>query len=255
MNILLIEDEAPAARRLQSLLQECDPGIQVLSVIDSVDASVKWLQGNPHPDLIFMDIQLADGLSFEIFNKAKISAPVIFTTAYDEYSIKAFKVNGIDYLLKPLEKEELHKSLHKFKTLQNHFANTCPDVDIQALINSLADLKKNYRSRFLVKLGDRLISVETENIAYFTTDEKLTFLVTSENKKYPLDFSLDELDPMLNPQNFFRLNRQYLANIQSIKNISNYFNGKLKILLLPETHREVLVSREKSSAFKEWLNT
>lgn len=252
MNILIIEDEAPAARRLQQLIKDCDPNYIILSVIDSIENAVKWLSSNNSPDLIFMDIQLADGLSFEIFNRFTVVSPVIFTTAYDEYALKAFKVNSIDYLLKPIEKDDLIRSLEKLKTLKKPLKAAASQISMDALLETLK-MHKNYKSRFLVKIGEKLVSISIENIAYFISEDKLTFLVTNENKRYPLDYSLDDLDTMLDPKFFFRLNRQCLAKINAIQSIHNYFNGKLKLFLTPTTAKEIIVSREKASHFKQWL--
>lgn len=251
MKALIVEDEAPAARRLQQLIKENVPFLEVLAIADGINMAVKWLNSNPPPDLIFMDIQLADGLSFEIFSKTNISSPVIFTTAYDEYALKAFKVNSIDYLLKPIEKEDLVRSIDKLKRLKKQLL-TSETFPIEALLETLK-LNKNYKSRFLVKIGEKLVSVSIDSIAYFISEDKLTFLVTTENKRYPLDYSLDDLDNMLDPKFFFRLNRQCLAKINSIQSIHNYFNGKLKLFLIPPTPKEMIVSREKSAPFKQWL--
>lgn len=250
MNVLIIEDEQPAARRLQKLLEEVDASIIVLDIIDSIEASVKWLNNHHFPELIFMDIQLADGLSFEIFKQVKVTTPVIFTTAFDEYSLRAFKVNSIDYLLKPMDKDQLENSLKKYKDLKSQFSKF--EFPIESLFQSLK-YSKEFKSRFLVKLGERLISISTEKIAYFLSEEKLTFLITNENKKYPIDYSLDELEPLIDPKQFFRLNRQLLAQISSIQSIHNYFNGKLKLFLAPDLNKEVVVSREKATLFKQWL--
>ena len=251
MKVLIIEDEAPAARRLITLIKEYDSTIEVVDTIDTVEASVKWLNNHEQPSLIFMDIQLADGLSFEIFNKVKINTPIIFITAYDEYSIKAFKVNSIDYLLKPLDKDSFNAAMEKYKSLKNIYSDES-SLNFSDLLANISG-KKHYKSRFLVKLGERLISVNVDNIAYFTTEDKLTFLITKENKKYPMDYSLDDLDTMVDPEIFFRLNRQFLSKIASIQSIHQYFNGKLKLTLNPMINKDVIVSREKAGPFKQWL--
>ncbi|MBX2843825.1 MAG: LytTR family DNA-binding domain-containing protein [Flammeovirgaceae bacterium] len=255
MKVLLIEDEAPAARRLQKLLMEIDPDFEVLDIIDSVEDTVKWLNIHQHPELIFMDIQLADGLSFEIFEQVKITQPVIFTTAYDDYMLQAFKVNSIDYLLKPINKYELLKSIKKLKEIKQVYAEEPkPTIDITALIDSLKQPSKSYKSRFLVKIGDKLISVPEEEIAYFTAEDRSVLLVTSKNKKYVMDHTLDELEQQLNPDKFFRLNRQFLARITAIREIQNYFNGKLIVFLQLESSQNITVSREKNPIFKKWLD-
>ncbi|NJK84365.1 MAG: response regulator transcription factor [Bacteroidia bacterium] len=253
MKALIIEDEAPAGRRLKKIIEEIDPGFKILDVIDSIESSVKWLKNHHMPDMIFMDIQLADGLSFAIFDQVEIQAPVIFTTAYDEYTLKAFKVNSIDYLLKPIDKEELKVSIRKFEQLKNQFAQV-PSPNLETLLKSLHLDKKEHKSRFLVRLGERLVSVPEHEIAYLYAEQKIVLLITNQNEKYAVDYSLDELEALLNPEVFFRLNRQFLARVQSIGSIYHYFKGKLKVKLLPEINQEVIVSREKSPFFKQWLD-
>ncbi|MCU0447451.1 MAG: LytTR family DNA-binding domain-containing protein [Microscillaceae bacterium] len=257
MQVLIIEDEAPASRRLKNLIQEIDNQINIVSIIDSIEETIEYLKSNPTPALIFMDIQLADGLSFSIFEQIKVEAPIIFTTAYDEYTMQAFKVNSIDYLLKPIKKEELTASLQKYQSFKNQFSQSLDNqgINLQTLLKSFQNkVVKEYKSRFLVKLGERLISVPESDIAYFHADSKIVLLVTRDHKKYALDYSLDELENQLNPTNFYRLNRQYYVHFESIQAVHNYFNGKLKIILRPETKEEVTVSREKSSDFKQWLD-
>ncbi len=253
MNVLIIEDEAPAARRLQKLLLETDPAINILSSVESIEAAVNWLNANPHPDLLFVDIQLADGLSFEIFNKVKILSPVIFTTAYDEYALKAFKVNSIDYLLKPIDSEELKKSFYKFRMLKERFSigtqANGPSLDIL-----IQQLMPEYKSRFLVKSGQRLIPVATEEIAYFYTEDKMVLINTFQNNIYTVDYTLDQLVGLLNKKEFFRINRQFILRINAIKGISSHLNGKLKIQATPPINGEIIVSREKSTEFKNWLD-
>jgi DNA-binding LytR/AlgR family response regulator len=253
MRVLIIEDEAPAARRLQKLLKESGYDIEVLAEIESIEQAVRWLESNTAPDLILMDIELADGLSFEIFSQTVIYTPVIFTTAYDEYALQAFKVQSIDYLLKPIDIQELKRSLAKFSDLKQHFSSASPQFDLSSLMQAFQNPTKEYKSRFLVKLGDRLIPVATNEVAYFQAEEKIVVLVTIENKKFAVDYSLDWLEQELNPKEFYRLNRQYITHLQAIKGIHQYFNGKLKINLQPDTKSEVTVSREKSAEFKRWL--
>ena len=254
MKVLIIEDEAPSARRLRKLIEEYDQEIEVLDVTDSIESSVNWLTTHEAPEIIFSDIQLADGLSFEIFNRIKINTPVIFTTAFDEYSIRAFKVNSIDYLLKPIEKEDLFNSLEKYKTLKKQLGSTASSApDITSLLEQLLPVS-NYKNRFLVKLGEKLLSLTTDQIAYFHSEEKLTLLVTKENRKYPIDYSLDDLEKILQPNSFFRINRQFIANIEAINSTHSYFNGKLKLFLTPDSGKETIVSRDKASEFKDWLD-
>jgi two-component system LytT family response regulator len=253
MHVLIIEDEAPAARRLEQLIRQYDSTVSVSGVLESVGAAVRWLSSHPAPDLIFMDIQLADGISFDIFRQTEVKTPVIFTTAYDEYALQAFKVNSIDYLLKPIEQESLNESMRKYYQLKEQFIQPEPAL-LRDLMQSLQGGQKAYKSRFLVKLGDRLVFIFTQQVAYFMAEDKLVFIVTSDNKKYNTDYSLDELENLLSPNDFFRINRQYITHIQSIKNIHHYFNGKLKLNLHPEPAQEVLISRERAALFKKWLD-
>jgi DNA-binding LytR/AlgR family response regulator len=252
MKILSIEDEMPASSRLKKILQDFKPETEVLAILDSIEASVHWLQTHPTPELIFMDIQLADGLSFGIFEQIEVKTPVIFTTAFDEYTLKAFKVNSIDYLLKPIDIEELKQSLQKFEQLQERFVP--PKLPLEELLNAMQKDKPAYKSRFLVKLGERLIAVPQDNIAYFFAEQKVVLLITEDSKKYALDYTLDELETMLNPNDFFRLNRQFIAKFTAIRQIHQYFKGKLKVEIQPTIDKEILVSREKASVFKEWLD-
>jgi DNA-binding LytR/AlgR family response regulator len=201
-----------------------------------------------------MDIELSDGQSFEIFNQVPVTSPVIFTTSYDEYAIRAFKVNSIDYLLKPVKIEELKAGIEKLKNLSHHLPSpSIPPFQIDQLIEVLRQPKKEFRERFLVKAGQRLVSVETEDIAYFYFTNRVTYIKTWKNEKYILDYNLDELEQMLEPQTFFRANRQFILHIRSVKNIHTYFNHKLKLTLQPPADEEVLVSREKATEFKLWM--
>lgn len=251
MKIVIIEDEAPAARRITQLIKECRPDAEILGPLDSVEAAIEWCSTHAAPDLAFMDIQLADGLSFEIFEATTIKCPVIFTTAYDEYAIKAFKVNSIDYLLKPINKVELAAAFDKFDQLK---ANATPAVDISELVKNFSR-QNDYRTRFLVKQGQRLIPIDSKNVAYFFAEDKLVFLVTNDNHKYIVDYTLEQLEGQLNPQNFFRANRKVITTLGAVKDIHLSFNGKLKLYLKPDFtgKEEIFVSRERASDFKDWL--
>ncbi len=254
MNILIVEDEPRAARNLQGMLQQIDASIDVPARLESIAATVRWLQQHPPPDLILMDIQLADGLSFEIFNQTEVNAPVIFTTAYDEYAIRAFKVNSIDYLLKPVRREDLARALQKWEKLKHQYAM---GGGMHAVESMLADLLQNqhrYRSRFLVKSGQTFVSVPVKEVAYFFTDRKLTFLMTQQGKKHIVADPLDRLGEQLDPRRFYRLNRGFLASLDSIGSVSTYYTGKLKLRLKPPVEGDVVVSREKATAFKQWLD-
>ena len=212
MNVLLIEDEELASERLKRLLNETDPSLHIAGMTDSIESSVAWLLANPAPDLIFADIQLADGSSFEIFNKVHVKSPVIFTTAYDQYAIDAFKFNSIGYVLKPIKKTELEQALQKFRQLQQATPAT-PVIDYQALANALGNRAAEYQKRLVIKFGQTIRTIEISEIAYFYTEEKITFAVTKEGKKWPLDHTLDELEMMLDPAQFFRINRQFIVLI------------------------------------------
>ncbi|WP_420147162.1 LytR/AlgR family response regulator transcription factor [Spirosoma sp.] len=276
MTILIIEDEEPTARKLQRLLTDVAPTTRVVGMTVSVEESVDWLRINPRPDLIFMDIELADGQSFDIFNRIAVTSPVIFTTAYDEYAIKAFKVNSIDYLLKPVKEADLRQALDKLQQLKNVLtgsenkagANTL-EVSITNLLQQLQQAVPattpaisatpaqstlpSPRDRFLIRQGQRLFSVSTDEVAYFFSRNKLSFLKTRDDHEWLVDYTMDELSQMLDPRRFFRLNRQVLAELRAIDKVHLYFNGKLKINLRPAFEEEVVVSRERAGDLKSWL--
>ena len=254
MKVLIIEDEAPAARRLQQLLEAHDPTIQVIAVLDSIEDAVQWLKAFPHPELIFMDIMLADGQSFEIFEQVDVRAPIIFTTAYDEYAIRAFKVNSIDYLLKPIEPMLLAQALNKYRFISQSPGNIREVME--SLLNQAkgADTRPAFKNRFLIRSGAQFISVEASEVAWFSFEDKLTFLYTTKKKRYVLDHALDELEKLVDPYLFFRLNRQYIASFGAIRSIHNYFNGKLKVYLTSEPENGIVVSKERAHALKLWLN-
>jgi DNA-binding LytR/AlgR family response regulator len=250
MKILIVEDEELAVKKLQKTLLAVDASAEVIGTTDSIKATVEWLQEHPQPDLILMDIELADGQSFEIFNLAEVKSPVIFTTSYDEFALKAFKVNSVDYLLKPIQKEELQAALDKFKKLKS---NT--DVNIDSLVKELQHKlqPKEYRKRFLVKLGQKLVSVEIGEIAYFYSDGRLNFFKTFDNKKFVVDYTMDELDDMLDPKVYFRTSRSFYVSVNSIEKIDDYFGNRLILGLKPAVDKEALVSREKVTEFKKWM--
>lgn len=249
MKLLLIEDEIPAAERLKQLILESEPSAEIVDVIDSVEDAITWLQAPKEIDAVFMDIHLADGESFQIFKEVDIQVPVIFSTAYDQYAIRAFKVNGLDYLLKPVDKAELKNALDKVKRQGKNAIN------INEAIKELKiDLqKKTYKERFLVKIGDQLNFVKVENIAYFMSEEGATFIVTKDQHRFLLDYTLDELSEILNPASFFRINRKFYIHLDAIHKMVSYKNSRLKIDLIPSANTEVIVSRERVSDFKHWL--
>lgn len=248
MKILIIEDEITAYERLCKLVLEVEPTAEILDHVDSIDSGVLWLQSHPEPDLILSDIHLADGSSFMIFDRVKVKCAIVFTTAYDEYALKAFKLNSIDYLLKPIEKDELRAALYKFK---NYSSRTSDQV--HSVLTSLLHTQKSYKERFLVKMADRLIPIPTREVSYFVSEDKYVFLYYKD-KKYPVDYTLEELEGLLDPQCFFRLNRKITAQISAIAKISNHLNGKLKVELDPNYQEEVYVSRERAAEFKAWLD-
>jgi DNA-binding LytR/AlgR family response regulator len=253
MTILIIEDEEPAFRRLQKMLKELEPDHTMLNQIVSVSSAVKWFKENEAPDLIISDIQLSDGVSFEIFKQVDIKCPVIFTTAYDQYAIEAFKVNSIDYLLKPVKKEELEKAVAKFKAISPAMA-AAPAIDINKLLQSLQPATgTEYKKRFVVRYGEHIKTIDIEEVVYFYTEDKASFLCTKDARRFVVDFNLDTLDSMLDPKVFFRINRQYIISIHSIAEMFAYSKSRVLIKLNPAAKHETIVSTERSADFKLWL--
>lgn len=251
--ILVIEDEKPAAEWIRQLILKFDPQSTILATLDSVQSSKEWFQQNPPPDLAFMDIQLADGLSFAIFDRVQVPCPVIFTTAYEEYAIKAFKVNSIDYLLKPIAYSDLEAAFLKFRK-QSSRDQQVPVVTADLLLKVQEMLKKQYKTRFVIKVGEHLKSIAVEEISFFYSLDKATFLCTSDFKTYLVDYSLDRIEEMIDERMFFRINRQYILNNNSIADIVVYSNSRLKIKLKKPGEEAIIVSRDKVPAFKEWLD-
>lgn len=249
MRILIIEDEQHAGERLRQLLFGFDMEVEVLPILESVKEAVQWFQNNIAPDLLLLDIHLADGSSFEIFNKVTIDCPVVFTTAYDQYALKAFEVNSVDYLLKPIDKGDLNRALKKFEKQYGKKDN----FDYSALTQLIKGPSENYKQRFLVNKGSSLVPVNTNEIAYIHTDNGLVFLNTLSGAKYVLNYKLEELEQMLDPKAFFRANRQFITSSISIRKVHPFFNGKLKIEVKPAYDAEIIVSRLKASGFKTWL--
>lgn len=251
MNILIIEDEDAAASRIERMLKEIDPGINIAGVTESIVQSIEWLSSNPAPDLILADIHLADGPSFEIFRQAKVQSPVIFTTAYDQYAIKAFKFNSIDYLLKPIKKAELEESIAKYKQLHRHAAPAT--IDYRQLLSALSPKPHGQQKRLVIRYGQTIKTVEIADAAYFYTEEKVTYVCTLDNKRLPVDHNLDELENILDPAQFFRINRQFIININAIESMYSYSKSRVKINLDPPSKIETIVSTERSADFKVWL--
>ena len=252
MNILIVEDEPEAAARLSKLLQELRPDVVIVASLDSVQGAVKWFSENPSPDLAFMDIQLADGLSFEIFEKVEVKVPVIFTTAYNEYALKAFKVNGIDYILKPLDKNEVAAAFKKYESLTGQAPTR--DKMIESIGAAMQMLTKRYKERFVIKVGEHLRSVEVSDILYFYSLEKTTFAQAADGRKHILDFTLDQLEGLLNPVRFFRINRKYIVAVGSIRDMISHTNSRLKLLLKASDDDDIIVARERVQEFKDWLD-
>jgi DNA-binding LytR/AlgR family response regulator len=253
MNVLIIEDEILAAERLAELLVKYDTTIQVLDILDSVEDTVEWLLTNPLPDLILMDIHLSDGLSFNIFNQVPVHSPIIFTTAFDQYAIQAFKVNSIDYLLKPVSFVNLAQSMQKWKTLASgHYL--WGTTNLQKVAETLLKQNRNYKTRFLVRYGDHILFKNTNEVASFYADGKIAYLITNEGKRFIIEYTLEELEDLLDPDLFFRLNRKVIAQLHSIKHIRAYLHGRLKVALQPGLDFDVIVSRERVTDFKAWLD-
>ena len=248
MKVLIIEDEKIFANNLEQILKNIDDSIIVQAKIGSVEETVIWLQEN-QTDLIFLDIHLSDGLSFEIFEQVKITTPIIFLTSYDQYAIKAFKLNSIDYLIKPINIEELVQAIEKYKSLKQS-----PIIDYQQIINLLGNKQPEYKKRFLAHFADKIKSIETNEIAYFYFAERDTYLCTFDGKKYSIEFSLDKLETMINPDKFFRINRRYIINIKAISNMFTLSKSKIKVELKPPADDDTVVSLSKSSGFRRWLS-
>tara|TARA_R110002049_G_scaffold309026_2_gene516015 strand:+ start:3692 stop:4447 length:756 start_codon:yes stop_codon:yes gene_type:complete len=250
MNVLIIEDEKPAARRLNRLLAELD--VTVSTMLHSVEESIAWFTVNKHPDLIFLDIQLSDGLSFEIFKKVDVKSAIIFTTAYDEYALQAFKLNSIDYLLKPIDDEELETAVKKYREVNVSSRKISVDFDdIKRLL--VNPIERDYKKRFTVKVGQHIKILNADEIECFYSENKGTYAATSDGRNYLLDVTLEHLEAELEPKTFFRVSRKFYVNINFIKDIISYTNSRLKIILEKYNEGEIIVSREKVKDFKLWL--
>ena len=254
MNVVIIEDEHLTAERIATLLRQIDPEIKVLSIIDSVRRAVEWFKSNPKPDLVFMDIQLADGLSFDIFDTVKIEAPIIFITAFQEYAIKAFKVNSVDYLLKPVSEEDLRAALDKYRRYYNRELSI-PHIGGDLLQNIREIISKPYKSRFMVRVGDHIKTVDVEHILYFYSLQKGTYIHTSHKRNYVIDYTLGALEEMLDPLLFHRINRRYLITHKAISDVVTLSSSKLKVILEHSDDDDIYISRERVASFKEWLDS
>ena len=254
MRVLVVEDEKSAAKRLLKLLKDIDPAIEVIGIIDTVKGTTSWFGKNSAPDLLFLDIQLADGLSFDIFEQTQISCPVIFTTAYDQYALKAFEVYSIDYLLKPIDKEKLLRSLDKFKNMVRG-ANKTASVDLGTLQNALELMQgRKYKERFIVKYGEHIKSFPVENIVGFYSEEKISFFRNNDGRKYVVDYTMEQIEGLINPDFFFRINRKYIINLSGIEDVVVYSNSRLKLKVQHFNDHDLIVAREKVQEFKKWLD-
>ena len=248
MNCLIVEDEKVAAERLVGLIKKYDPSIDISEIVQSVKNAVLWLNTHQAPELIFMDIQLADGLSFEIYEQTIVKTPVIFTTAYDEYALKAFKVNSIDYLLKPIDQHELNNAIDKFKASNKH-----KEIPAQVFDNILNSLTKNYKNKFVLKVGEHIKVFTLEDVQCFYSMEKYTFLQNNSGRDYAINYTLDQLEDLLDPAQFFRINRKFIVSFSAISDIISYSNSRLKVKLSSNESDDLIVSREKVQDFKKWL--
>lgn len=252
MKVVIVEDEIAASDNLIHLINSIDPSIEVLKVLDSVKASIEYFSNTNDADLIFMDIHLADGISFEIFEAITPAAPIIFTTAYDQYAIKAFKVNSIDYLLKPIDEEELENAIQKFK---NESSKDKSNTQIDGLLELLQNKSKSYKKTYLVHHRDELLPIKTDDIAYFYIENSIVKGVTNTNKSYVIDKKLEDIENELNPNHFHRVNRQFIINKEAIANVKFYFNGKLVINIKPAFTDRIVISKAKASEVKNWINS
>ena len=255
MRVLIIEDEKPAQRLIQDILQELKIEIEIIACLDSIKSSVEWLKENRHPDIVLLDIQLSDGLSFEIFKQIDIESMIIFTTAYDEYAMQAFKVNSLDYLLKPIEKDELESAFEKYSKYNKQFIkekNSLTNFD--ELASLIKNEKQEYRKRFLIQSNESFFYLPVEQIALFYSMQGITFAVTFEKREYPINLSLESLKEQLNPGIYFKINRQFILNIEAIKKVHTFFQGKLKLETQPSHADDIIVGKDKAAAFKRWID-
>jgi two-component system response regulator LytT len=255
LKVLIIEDEIPAQRLLKETLQEVAITTEVIGCLNSIKSAVAWFQNNEHPDIVLLDIQLSDGLSFDIFKQVNIESLIIFTTAYDEYAIQAFKVNSLDYLLKPIEKDELQTAFEKYNQYNKQYIQEQnSNIDFKELASLIKSEKPNYRKRFLIQSNESFFHLPVEDIALFYSMQGITFAVTFEKREYPVNFSLGNLKDQLQPDNFFKINRQFIVNIDAIKRVHSYFNGKLKLEIKPSHAEDVIIGKDKAASFKRWMD-
>jgi len=251
LKAVIVEDENIASRRLAQLVGELVPEIEIVAQLTSVESALEWFQQHAMPQLIFLDIQLNDGYGFDILDQFEEHPPIIFTTAYNEYAIRGFKYNGLDYLLKPIDKKDLKIALDKFRKTTNEVSDAWGDDKIEQIKNIF---HKEYKHRFMVKVGNQFKSFNVDDIAYFKSQEGLIFLKDYTGKSYPVEYSIDQLENILNPVQFFRINRKFMVSVKAVDEIHTYFNSRLLIKLSPREEEQVIVSRERTSNFKRWLD-
>jgi DNA-binding LytR/AlgR family response regulator len=253
MRVLIVEDEKAAVRRLKRLLEELNKSIEVIGITDTIKETADWFVRNEMPDLAFFDIQLADGISFEVFNRVEIDCPIIFTTAYDQYALKAFEVNSIDFLLKPIDKEKLLKAIRKFEKLTGKEDKNPIDRNLLSEVQNMIR-GRSYKERFVVKYGERLKSIPVQDIGYFKSEMKATYIITYDNQKYLIDPSLELVESMIDPIRFFRINRKYIIPFHSIQDMVSYSSSRLRVRLKSIDDPDMIVAREKVAQFKKWLD-
>jgi DNA-binding LytR/AlgR family response regulator len=255
MKVLIIEDELPTQRMLADLVNEVEPAAEIVGAIDSVQESVQWLKTNPHPEIILMDIQLSDGISFEILKQVPVTSMIIFITAFDEYAIQAFKVNSLDYLLKPVDSGELKKAFEKYGSYSRNFLkHKNSEPNFEEIVSAIKNASPNYRKHFLIKTHESFFRLAAGDVAFFYSTNKITFAVTFLRREYPLDISLDNLREQLDPEQFFKINRQVIVNSVAIENIHAYFQGKLVVETRPRHSEKIIVGKDKAAEFKRWLD-
>jgi two-component system LytT family response regulator len=251
VKVLIIEDEVAAAKRLHKLISELMPEAEIVSSLASIESALQWFRANPQPELVFADIHLADGSSFEIFKQTNVTCPVIFTTAYDQYALQAFKQNSIHYLLKPVKKDELNEAVEKFRKV--HASKQTPEIDFEKMFSMIGKPAANYKERFIIRFGEHIKTIQVHDAAYFYTENKANYVVMKDGKRYPVDHNLDELEQLVDPKNFFRINRQFIIGYNSIAEMITYSKSRVLVKLNPPTKLETIVSTERSSSFKSWL--
>jgi DNA-binding LytR/AlgR family response regulator len=252
MKVLIVEDELHNQRLLKGMIESLRPQWYISEMIESIREAVEWL-GHNVPDLIFMDIQLVDGICFSIFDQVQVDSPVIFTTAFDNYAIRAFKVNSIDYLLKPIKENELETAINKYETRKEQQTGKGPNIDYNEVLDAIRSGEKKYRKRFIIQGSTAFYKLKAEDVAYFTSRDKISFAVTFDQKEHIIEHTLETLENELDPEMFFRSNRSTIVHIDAIYKFENYFGGKLQLKLLPEFNVSVTISRLKNNAFKEWV--